>query len=100
MFDSAIVIFLECVAVFVPLYYSMVAARWINSSSKAINVLSSVSSSKKISHGRMKRMHIDHGDSVSSLGSAEVEKKVKTLRHEIGDSALELSSRTASATKI
>ncbi|KAK6728316.1 hypothetical protein RB195_005762 [Necator americanus] len=98
MFDSNIVIFLECVVVFVPLYYSLVAARWINTSSKAVRMLSTATSPRKLSRQNSKNIRIDHGDSVSSLEPAEIEKKVKHLKHEIGDSTLQNPSRTASIT--
>ncbi|KAK5973558.1 hypothetical protein GCK32_004319 [Trichostrongylus colubriformis] len=100
MFDSGTVIFFECIFVLVPLYYSMVAAKWIKSTSKAAKVLSSVKSPKKLTEGRTKRLQIDHGDSVSSFPPAEVEMKVKARRHEIGDSNLLLSSRDTTSAKM
>ncbi|EYB97153.1 hypothetical protein Y032_0143g2419 [Ancylostoma ceylanicum] len=100
MFDSNIIIFLECVAVFVPLYYSLVAARWINTSTKAMHVLSTATSPRKLNRDHTKNVQIDHGDSVSALDTAEIEKKVEQLRHEIGDSTLQNPSRTASVTQM
>ncbi|KAL6729352.1 hypothetical protein Aduo_000416 [Ancylostoma duodenale] len=98
--ESNIIIFLECVAVFVPLYYSLVAARWINASSKAMHVLSTATSPRKLSRDHPKNVQIDHGDSVSALDTAEIERKVEQLRHEIGDSTLQNPSRTASVTQM
>ncbi|XGW19544.1 hypothetical protein V3C99_003408 [Haemonchus contortus] len=100
MFDSTTVIFLECIFVLVPLYYSMVAAKWIKSTSKVVNVLAEVKSPKKLSEGRLKKLKIEHGDSVSSLSPAEVEMKVKSRRHELGDSNLELSSPKDASVKM
>ncbi|EYB97151.1 hypothetical protein Y032_0143g2419 [Ancylostoma ceylanicum] len=97
---SNIIIFLECVAVFVPLYYSLVAARWINTSTKAMHVLSTATSPRKLNRDHTKNVQIDHGDSVSALDTAEIEKKVEQLRHEIGDSTLQNPSRTASVTQM
>ncbi|KAJ1356348.1 hypothetical protein KIN20_014049 [Parelaphostrongylus tenuis] len=70
----------------------MVAAHWIPSSSKAISVISTAASPRKLSHERAKKMQIDHGDSVSSLGSYKIERKLET-----GDSAVDLSSRNVTA---
>ncbi|CAJ0593615.1 unnamed protein product [Cylicocyclus nassatus] len=98
MFDSNIVILLECLAVFVPLYYSLVAARWLNTSSKAIRVLSASSSSKKLNHVSIKKIAIDHAGSISSLDSAQIERNIERLKHEIGDSTLQNPSRNTSAT--
>ncbi|KAJ1356315.1 hypothetical protein KIN20_014037 [Parelaphostrongylus tenuis] len=64
---------------------------------EAISVISTATSPRKLSHERVKKMQIDHGDSVSSLGSSEIERKVKTLRLETGDSAVDLSSRNVTA---
>nr|CDJ85360.1 unnamed protein product [Haemonchus contortus] len=58
----------------------MLAAKWIKSTSKVVNVLAEVKSPKKLSEGRLKKLKIEHGDSVSSLSPAEVEMKVKSRR--------------------
>ncbi|KAK6038917.1 hypothetical protein COOONC_23577 [Cooperia oncophora] len=78
----------------------MVAAKWIKSTSKAVNVLSTVKSPKKLSEGRIKKLQIDHGQSVSSFTPAEVEMKVKARRHELGDSNIQLSSRDSTSVKM
>ncbi|KAJ1356323.1 hypothetical protein KIN20_014018 [Parelaphostrongylus tenuis] len=52
---------------------------------EAISVISTATSPRKLSHERVKKMQIDHGDFVSSLGSSEIERKVKTLRDEINN---------------
>ncbi|KAK6010829.1 hypothetical protein OSTOST_24104 [Ostertagia ostertagi] len=78
----------------------MVAAKWIKSTSKAVNVLSTVKSPKKLSEGRIKKLQIDHGRSVSSFTPAEVEMKVKARRHELGDSNFEVSSPNDTTVKM
>ncbi|CAJ0593614.1 unnamed protein product [Cylicocyclus nassatus] len=95
---SNIVTLLECLAVFVPLYYSLVAARWLSTSSKAMRVLSTSSSAKKLNHMSIKKIAVDHGGSVSTLDSAQIERNIERLKHEIGDSTLQNPSRNTSAT--
>ncbi|CAJ0593613.1 unnamed protein product [Cylicocyclus nassatus] len=95
MFDSYFIIFLECVVVLVPLYYSLVAARWIDPSPKAMRVLSTATSAKKHRDVNPKKIEIDHGDSVSPMEPDEIERKIEHLQGEIGDSVLQNPSRTS-----